>query len=67
MYYPATPTEVELTDGTKVELTEIYSGFEDYSDKENKNLKYAYALYPVRDTEEIVAVYFGKNERVELE
>lgn len=66
IYYPATPTQVELQDGTRADLTQISSGFEDASNKANKNYQYAYALYPVQETDQIVAIYFGENERLEL-
>lgn len=67
IYYPSTPTEVELQDGTRVALTQLTEGFEDYFDDENMNYKSAYGLYSVWDPEEVVAIYFGKNNRVELE
>lgn len=65
-YYLARPTEVELKDGTRIELIEIASGFENNFDEENNNYKYAYGLYPVEDPEQITAIYFGENERIEL-
>lgn len=66
VYYLARPTEVELKDGTRVELQEIASGYEEDFDGENNNYKFAYGLYPLRNPEEIAAIYFGENERIEL-
>lgn len=66
IYYLAKPTEVELADGTRVELQEIASGYEDDFDEGNNDYKYAYGLNLVRNPEDIVAIYFGENERIEL-
>ncbi|MBQ2801501.1 MAG: DUF4179 domain-containing protein [Lachnospiraceae bacterium] len=67
VYYPAEATEVELKDGTRVDLIQIDSGFEDYYDEENKKFRYVYGLNPVTDPQEITAIYFGDNERIQLQ
>ncbi len=67
--YPAQATAVELKDGTIVTLEQgmVAAGFEDYQDDENNNFKYTFFLNTVLDPEEVAAIYFGTNERIQLQ